>query len=130
MASLQSTERLEGWWEVVVPRANRIYFSVILAASLGVLALSRVASRFVPCAEYVEIDWLLVALLSMTAVGVLNVMFAFVPLLERHLPERAVPLLRNFLVVVLPFAGLIAIVWIAVGAFVPALFNDSELLCD
>ena len=130
MTSLQPTEKLQGWWGAVVPRANRIYFSVILAASSLVLVLPRAVGRFVPCAKYMETDWLLVALLSMTAIGALNVMFAFVPLLERHLPERAVQLLRNFLVVVLPCAGLIAIVWIAVGRFVPALFNDPELLCD
>jgi hypothetical protein len=130
MAGAQETERLQNWWGVIVPRANRIYFAGLVATSLLVLVLPHVLGRFIPCAEYMEVDWLVVALLSITAVGALNITFAFIPLLEPYLPERAVLVLRVFFVIVLPCAGLIGIVWFSVGAFVPALMNDPELLCD
>jgi hypothetical protein len=130
MAGAQGTEKWQNWWGVIVPRANRIYFAGLVATSLLVLVLPHVLGRFIPCAEYMDVDWLVVALLSIAAVGALNITFAFMPLLESYLPERTVLVLRGFLVVVLPCVGLIGMVWFAVGAFVPALMNDPELLCD
>jgi hypothetical protein len=130
VGSAQQAEALRDWWSVTTPRANRIYCAVLVASSLMVFALPHTAGRFIPCAEYMETDWLLVALLSIAAVGILNIIFAFVPMFEGHLPERAVPLLRSFLVVLLPSVGLVGILWFAVGSFIPVLLNDSELLCD
>lgn len=130
MHSARVSEASLSWWYMIAPRANRVYFAGLIAASLLVFLLPHVLGRIIPCAEYMEADWLMVALLSMTAVGALNVTFAFMPWVEGYLPGRLVTPLRTFLVIVLPCIAVIAIVWLAVGAFIPALADERELLCD
>ena len=118
------------WSGHAISRANRIYFVVALGATLVVFLLPRLLGGFIPCASYMEIDWSLVALLSLVAIGILNVLFAFLAAWEAAVPTLATAPLRKALVIVLPCLALVGIVWFAVGAFVPALLNDPELLCD
>ena len=130
MSDAPVTAQSSPWWSNAVPRANRIYFAATVAATLGVFLLPHVLGKFVACARYMEVDWLVVAFLSMTAIGVLNVLFSFLAGWERALPASLITPLRKASVVVLPALALVAIVWFAVGAFIPALTHYPEVLCD
>jgi hypothetical protein len=118
------------WWGTAVPRANRIYALVSAVAALVVFLLPHVLGTTITCAEYMETDWMLVVLLTAASIGVLNVIFSFVSQLEALLPAGLISPLRTTLIVFVPVVAQVGILWFTVGAFVPILMNDPELLCD
>jgi hypothetical protein len=130
MSDVPAAAHPSPWWSKAVPRANRIYFATAVVATLGVFLLPHALGNFVACARYMEVDWLVVALLSMATIGFLNVLFSFLAVWEGALPVRVITPLRKASVVVLPAFALVAIVWFAVGAFIPALAHYPEVLCD
>lgn len=118
------------WWASTALRANRWYALGIVIATLAAFAAPYVLGRFVPCAEFMEVEWLMLAVLCTTGVGVLNVFFSFASILERLVPRWSVPPMRMFVLVVVPILLVTGATWIAFSPFWYALLNDPELLCD
>jgi len=77
-----------------------------------------------------EVEWVAVAVMSLTGVGLLNILFSFAPFIEQVLPRSVTSPLRVFLLVVLPLLILVGIMWFTFEPFWYALLNHPELLCD
>lgn len=88
------------------------------------------SGTFIPCAQFMEIEWLMVAILCVSGVGMLNIAFSFVPRLDAVLPAGTRAALRVFLLYVAPVLIVVGALWIAFSPSWYALFNDPELLCD
>jgi hypothetical protein len=89
-----------------------------------------VLGTFVPCAEFMEVEWTIVAFLCLAGVGLLNILFSFAPALENRLPAWLVQPLRHTLLTVLPVVIVGLAIWLAFSPFWYALLNDPEMLCD
>ena len=118
------------WWESTAFRVNRWYALGIVAATLVAFGVPYVLGHFVPCAEFMEVEWLMVAILCVSGVGLLNIIFSFAPLLETAVPRWGVPSMRVLMLVVVPVLVVIGAMWLAFSPFWYALLNDPELLCD
>jgi len=111
-------------------RANQRYAIGIVASSGLSFFAPYVLGRFVPCAEFMEVEWIMVAFLCLAGVGLLNILFSFAPALEGKLPRRLAQPMRHCLVTVLPLFIVAYAIWLAFSPFWYALLNDPELLCD
>lgn len=109
---------------------NRWYALAILAATGISFGMPFALGPFIPCAQFMEIEWLMVAILCVSGVGMLNIAFSFVPRLDAVLPAGTRAALRVFLLYVAPVLIVVGALWIAFSPSWYALFNDPELLCD
>ena len=118
------------WWKSAAVLANRRYaLGIAVFSSLAFLA-PYVLGKFVACAEFMEIEWVMVAFLCLAGVGLLNIAFSFAPALEDRVPAWLAWPLRHALLTVLPVLIVGYATWLAFSPFRYALFNDPELLCD
>ena len=118
------------WWKAAAAPANRRYALGIAVLSAFALLAPYVLGQLVPCAEFMEIEWAMVAFFCLAGIGLLNITFAFAPALESKLPSWLAGPLRRSLLVVLPFLIGGYAIWLAFSPFWYALLNDPELLCD
>lgn len=130
MSAVNEALTTTAWWQSAAFRANRWYALGIVLATLVAVGIPFLLGQFVPCAQFMEVEWFLVAVLCVSGVGLLNIAFSFLPLLEAVLPSRALSALRVFVLIVAPMLILLGAMWLAFSPFWYALFNDPELLCD
>ena len=118
------------WWQVTAFRVNRWYALATLAATAISVGMPFALGNLIPCAQFMEIEWFMVAILCVSGVGLLNIAFSFAPMLEMALPAGARSSLRVLLLNVVPPFIVVGAMWLAFSPFWYALFNDPELLCD
>ncbi len=111
-------------------RANRLYMSGIVFATLLALGLPYVLGAFVPCAQFMEVEWAMVAFLCLAGVGIVNILISFTPVVEALLPRWSISSVRVFLLVIMPLFVLVGSLLMAFSPFWHALLNNPELLCD
>jgi hypothetical protein len=131
----RNEERAQGmttleWWRAAAFRVNRWYALGVLLATVVAFGMPALLSLFVPCAEFMEIEWLMVAAICVTGIGLLNIAFSFLPPLEAVLPRWSISPFRTFVLVGVPMLILAWAMWLAFSPFWYALLNDPELLCD
>src|SRR5512139_2998357 len=114
----------------LVFRANRWYMIGILSATLLALGLPHVLGTFVPCAQFMEVEWAMVAFLCLAGIGIVNIFFSLTPIIEAVLPRWGISSVRVFLLVIIPLLVLMSSLFMAFSPFWYALLNDPELLCD
>lgn len=111
-------------------QANRRYALGVIAATALAFAAPHVLGKLITCAEFMEVEWVMVALVCLVGVGLLNILFSFAPALEGKLPAWLARPTRRFLLAVLPVLVVTYAIWLAFSPFWYALLNDPELLCD
>jgi hypothetical protein len=74
------------WWQTAAFRMNRWYALAILAATGISYGMPFVLGSLIPCAQFMEIEWLMVTVLCVSGVGVLNIAFSFAPKFDATLP--------------------------------------------
>ena len=97
----------QGYANSLALRANRWYMIGIMSVTLLALGLPHVLGTFVPCAQFMEVEWAMVALLCLAGVGIVNILFSFTPIVEAVLPRWGVSSIRVFLLVIIPLLVLI-----------------------
>lgn len=102
----------------------------LMFATLLALGLPYVLDTFVPCAQFMEVEWAMVALLCLAGVGFVNIIFSLTPIIEPALPRWGVSSVRVLLLVIIPLLVLICSLLMAFSPFWYALLNNPELLCD
>lgn len=118
------------WWRAAAFRANRWYALGAVVAVLVAFAIPSLLGRIVPCAEFMQIEWLMVAVICVCGIGALNIAFSFLPSLEAVLPRWSISPLRTFVLVLVPLLILAWSMWLALSPSWYALLNEPELLCD
>jgi hypothetical protein len=118
------------WWQSAAFRVNRWYALGIVAATLGAFGMPFLLGRFVPCAQFMEVEWLMVAILCTSGVGLLNIAFTLAPVVEAAMPEWGTSPFRVLMLVVVPVLVVVTAMWLAFSPFWYAVLNDPELLCD
>jgi len=121
---------LTEWWLAAAFRMNRRYALGVIVAALVAFGMPYALGPFVPCAEFMEVEWLMVALLCLVGLGLLNIAFTFAPSIEYRLPARGKEVFRSGLLVVIPVIVVGYSMWAAFSPFWYALFNNPVLLCD
>lgn len=127
-ASKLQMDRL--WWQEVTPKANSWYGLGIIVLTLISLAAPYVLGAFIPCAQFMEIEWVFVGLLCLSCVGALNIYFAIAPKIESFLPTSVVAIARNILLALIPILVALWSLYISFSPFWWALLNDPDLICD
>jgi hypothetical protein len=89
-----------------------------------------VLGYFVPCAEFMEVEWIMVGFLCVGGLGLLNILFSFAPTLESLVPKSGAASIRASLLLLLPVLVLFGAMWLAFSPFWYALMNEPVLLCD
>lgn len=115
---------------VAVLRSNRWYASGIICVTALSFGLPHVLGFFIPCAEFMEVEWAFVALVCLTGLGALNILWSLASGVEAALPPWGVLPMRAFALIVLPLLVLLSATWLAFEPFLYALLNDPELLCN
>jgi hypothetical protein len=130
MTELNTRLTAKAWWQSAAFRANRWY--ALGLASAGLLAFSTpyVLGPFVPCAEFMEVEWVMVLFLCLATVGLLNILFSYAPMIEVVFPRLGIAPIRLFVMVAIPVLVVFAAMWLTFEPFWWALLNDPELLCD
>jgi hypothetical protein len=127
---MSSGDESKTWWQSTACHANRWYAIGIVIATIFSFSIPHLLGPHIPCAEFMEVEWVAVAVMSLTGVGLLNILFSFAPFIEQVLPRSVTSPLRVFLLVVLPILILVGIMWFTFEPFWYALLNHPELLCD
>lgn len=127
---MQSGDSAKEWWSTAAVIANRRYALGTAVASGLAFVAPYVLGKFVPCAEFMEVEWIMVACLCLIGVGLLNILFAFAPAFESNLPVWAARPMRRCLLVGLPVLIVAYATGLAFSPFWYALLNDPVLLCD
>jgi hypothetical protein len=98
MTELDTGNTAKSWWQSTAFRANRWY--AIGLVSTGLLAFSApyILGQFVPCAEFMEVEWVMVLILCLSGVGLLNIVFSYAPTIEAISPRLGIASLRLFVV--------------------------------
>jgi len=131
MTNLNSKEVVKAWWQSAASRANRWYAIGIALATLLAFSMPHILGYFIPCAKFMEVEWIMVAFTGLAGVGLLNmIVLFFAPFIEQILPQWCIPPLRALLLVVIPLLVLFGTMWFSFAPFWYALLNDPVLLCD
>ena len=118
------------WWISRVFGINRVLLLVLILATIAAFASPYILSLFVPCANYMEIEALMVLFLGLSTVGFLNIAFAFSPFIESILPISISKYSRFITILLLPALLSVCIFWVTFGPFIPHLFGNTDVLCD
>ncbi|HQS60028.1 MAG: hypothetical protein B7Y56_15840 [Gallionellales bacterium 35-53-114] len=118
------------WWQSTACYANRWYAISILLVTLLAFSIPNLLGPFIPCAEFIEVEWVVVAFGCLAGVGLLNILFSFAPFIEQVLPQRGTSPMRVLLLIVLPLLFLTGIMWFTFQPFWYALLENPDLLCD
>ena len=125
-----NTESAEDWWRAALVPANRAYAIGAFLATLIAFAAPHVLWPFIPCAQFMEVEWMMVGILCLAGIGALNVYFAVAVKFEVLLPYWSAPVIRNVVLFAVPLLVFVVSLWLAFSPFWYALFNDPDLLCD
>lgn len=117
-------------WPVAILRSNRWYASGVVCITALSFSLPHVLGFFIPCAQFMEVEWAFVALACLAGLGALNILWSLASGVEVALPPRGVFPVRAFVLVGLPLLVLLGAAWLAFEPFLYGLLNDPELLCD
>lgn len=130
MTELNTRLAAKAWWQSAAFRANRWYALGLVSAGLLAFSTPYVLGPFVPCAEFMEVEWVMVLFLCLVTVGLLNIVFSYASMIEAVFPRLGIAPIRLFVMVAIPVLVVIAVMWLTFEPFWWALLNDPELLCD
>jgi len=82
MNEMSSGDAAKTWWQSNACYANRWYAIGIVVATLFAFSIPHLLGPLIPCAEFMEVEWVAVAVTSLTGVGLLNILFSFAPFIE------------------------------------------------
>lgn len=111
-------------------RANGWYGIGIVSVTIVSLIIPYILGTFIPCAQFMEIEWIMVFIICLACVGGLNIYFSIAPALESFLPKFLLVPVRGFVLVVIPILVIVWSIYMSFSPFWWALLNDPDLICD